>query len=330
MRITRTIGLAGFLLAVSAVGCVKNEPPPATLPEPPPTNWANPLRGARFFVDPTSQAASEAKKVGGSAGQLLQRIANQPQADWMGEWTPSIESSVRDRVRQAQSVGTARVFVAYNIPNRDCGQYSKGGLEDPAKYRKWILAFARGIGDAGAVVILEPDALGQLRSCLNDEDAQQRLDLLRYAIRAFRQQPHTAVYLDGGNANWVASDEMAQRLVAAGVKEAHGFALNVSNYVATPKTVAYGKEIANQIGEPVPFIVDTSRNGQGESPDLAWCNPSGRGLGKAPTTATNDPQVHAFLWIKRPGESDGTCNGGPPAGQWYLEQALELVVKGKL
>lgn len=330
MRPLPSLALAGFLTLAAVASCVKTEAAPAALPEPPPTGFANPLTGAKLYVDPASQAASEAKKVGGSPGQLLQRIASQPQADWMGEWTPGIEAAVRERVNQARAAGAARVFVAYNIPNRDCGQYSRGGADDPAKYREWILAFARGIGDGGAVVILEPDSLGQLRDCLKEPDQQVRLDLLRYAIRAIRAQPHAAVYLDAGNANWVAAEEMAKRLEAAGVQEAHGFSLNVSNYVATDKTIAYGKEIAKHLGAPVPFVIDTSRNGQGAAPDFAWCNPPGRGLGPAPTTNTGDPQVHAFLWIKRPGESDGTCNGGPPAGQWFMDAALELVIKAKM
>ena len=32
----------------------------------------------------------------------------------------------------------------------------------------------------------------------------------------------------------------------------------------------------------------------------------------------------ALLWIKQPGESDGTCNGGPNAGQWWADYALGL------
>jgi endoglucanase len=31
------------------------------------------------------------------------------------------------------------------------------------------------------------------------------------------------------------------------------------------------------------------------------------------------------LWIKRPGESDGTCNGGPPAGTFWDAYAIGLV-----
>ena len=34
--------------------------------------------------------------------------------------------------------------------------------------------------------------------------------------------------------------------------------------------------------------------------------------------------MDAYLWVKTPGESDGTCNGGPRAGQWWPEYALGL------
>ncbi|MEU6524290.1 glycoside hydrolase family 6 protein, partial [Streptomyces sp. NPDC046924] len=30
---------------------------------------------------------------------------------------------------------------------------------------------------------------------------------------------------------------------------------------------------------------------------------------------TADPLVDAYLWVKRPGESDGECKGGPKAGE---------------
>ncbi|HEU4841998.1 MAG TPA: glycoside hydrolase family 6 protein, partial [Ilumatobacteraceae bacterium] len=55
-----------------------------------------------------------------------------------------------------------------------------------------------------------------------------------------------------------------------------------------------------------------------------WCNPPGRGLGVVPTTSTGDALVDAFLWIKRPGESDGPCQGGPPAGTWWRDYAVQL------
>ncbi|SCE59467.1 endoglucanase [Streptomyces sp. Termitarium-T10T-6] len=48
------------------------------------------------------------------------------------------------------------------------------------------------------------------------------------------------------------------------------------------------------------------------------------GSGTPPTTDTGDERLDAYLWIKRPGDSDGTCRGGPPAGDWWPEYALGL------
>ncbi len=94
------------------------------------------------------------------------------------------------------------------------------------------------------------------------------------------------------------------------------------------------------------FVIDTSRNGQGPwtptvtYPDAqVWCNPPGRGVGPRPTAATGMALADAELWIKTPGESDGSCNRGvagsttdpewggivdPAAGDWFARQALEL------
>jgi len=102
------------------------------------------------------------------------------------------------------------------------------------------------------------------------------------------------------------------------------------------------------------FVIDTSRNGLGpwdysskySSAATAqdWCNPPGRGLGIAPTTNTDNALVDAYLWVKVPGESDGSCNrsvagsttdpewGGivdPAAGQWFPQQALQLAQLAK-
>ena len=74
-------------------------------------------------------------------------------------------------------------------------------------------------------------------------------------------------------------------------------------------------------------MIDTSRNGNGAAPDspLHWCNPSGRALGVPPTTATAGPHADAYLWIKRPGESDGSCDkGDPPAGNFVNQYVIEL------
>ncbi|MBW8764368.1 MAG: glycoside hydrolase family 6 protein [Microbacterium sp.] len=114
-------------------------------------------------------------------------------------------------------------------------------------------------------------------------------------------------------------------------------------------TAGLDSRYAEQLGSIEPsarFIVDTSRNGIGpwEYPANTypqhedWCNPPGRGAGARPTTTTGVPLADAFLWVKVPGESDGKCYRGtggpldpargiedPAAGQWFPEQARELV-----
>jgi endoglucanase len=126
---------------------------------------------------------------------------------------------------------------------------------------------------------------------------------------------------------------MAPRLKAAGLDEADGFSLNVSNYRSTRELLAYGKKLSALVGG-AHFVIDTGRNGNGsvDAPidsEASWCNPPGRALGTPPTTDTGEPLCDAFLWIKKPGESDGECGGGPKAGVWWQERAIELAQKAK-
>ncbi len=135
------------------------------------------------------------------------------------------------------------------------------------------------------------------------------------------------VYLDAGNAGWHGAAEMATMLRAAGVDRARGFALNVSNFHDTSEERGYGDAISAALGGTVHFVIDTSRNGLGPAPGDVWCNPPGRALGARPSATTGDPLADAYLWIKIPGESDGTCNGGPGAGQWWLDYAIGLATR---
>ncbi len=93
------------------------------------------------------------------------------------------------------------------------------------------------------------------------------------------------------------------------------------------------------MGTAVPtthFVIDTSRNGQGvlnaavyaaapyNQPASVvstitggnWCNPPGRGLGTHPTANTGVALLDAYLWVKTPGQSDGTCDSAGGARAW--------------
>ena len=284
----------------------------------------NPLRAMPLFVEPSGPARAQANAWRGSRpgdAVSIDAIARSPQSLWLGDWKYDVRAEAARRVAAGRAQGAVPVIVAYNAPNRDCGQHSSGGAADAAAYRRWIDGLADGIGSSPAVVVLEPDGLAGL-GCLAPAQRAERVDLLADAVDRLSHLDATAVYIDAGNPGWVSAAVMARRLRAVGVAGARGFAVNVSGFETTARAVAFGRAISRRT-RGAHFVVDTSRNGAGPLPG-EWCNPAGRALGARPTTDTGNPLVDAFLWVKRPGESDGTCNGGPPAGTWWPEYALGL------
>ena len=289
------------------------------------TSSSNPFSGAKWFIDPYSNARKQAdawRLSRPADAAQMDKIAGQPQADWFGDWSGDVQAAVSNRVTQISSAGALPVLVAYDIPLRDCGSYSGGGATSPDAYKAWIRAFAAGIGTRRAIVILEPDALAGM-DCLSAADQQTRLALLSDAVGVLRTYAGVSTYVDAGHSGWQSAATMASRLQSAGVANARGFTLNVSNFMTTADQRSYGDQVSGLIGGK-HYVVDTSRNGLGPAPDGQWCNPSGRALGDRPTAATGDALADAYFWVKRPGESDGTCNGGPAAGSWWADYALGL------
>jgi endoglucanase len=389
------------------------------------------------------------------AARLTAMLAT-PQATWFTQGTPDeVDAAVQATMARARHEHRVPVLVAYNLPFRDCSQYSAGGALDTATYDAWIDGFASGIGDGEAIVILEPDGLGlipynttldgQAESCkptVTDASGAtvpapgaspaERYAQLNHAVDSLAgNAPKASVYLDGTHSSWLGSGEAAYRLVNAGVQRAKGLFVNVSNFQPTPELTKYATWIskciyfahntaeggwrlghydycgsqyypatptdfstwgltdqwyadnvdnaANPPSGPealAHFVIDTSRNGQGpfsaagfaaapfDQPATViaglnagnWCNPPTAGLGPRPTTATGAPLADAYLWVKLPGGSDGSCDiaGGarawdysvynpwgvtgdaqdhfdplwglvdPAAGAWFPEQALAL------
>jgi endoglucanase len=282
---------------------------------------ATALSGSLLYTNPSSSAQRQAdawRVTRPADAAQMDKIASQPVAMWLGEWSGDVRATVSGAVSRA--AGRMSVFVAYNIPGRDCGGYSAGGIGATA-YRAWVRNIAAGLAGAPAVVVVEPDALPGM-DCLGTAAQEERLALIRDAVDVLKAAG-AAVYVDAGHARWQPADVMASRLARAAIDRADGFALNVSNFVATDINTAYGAAISQRTGGK-HFIIDVSRNGLGATADGQWCNPPGRALGVDPTTNTGHALVDAYLWIKVPGESDGTCNGGPSAGGWWPEYALGL------
>ncbi len=288
-----------------------------------------------FWVNPDGNAAQQVadyeKADKKEDAEEIRKIAEQPTGEWIGPENP--EQEARGYTEAADKAGRTALLVLYNIPHRDCGQYSQGGAADGNAYRAWIDGVAKGIEDRSTTVILEPDAVLHLvDGCTPGEFHEERYDLLKGAITQLKALKNTKVYLDAGNAGWGHPDQIFEPLKRAGIDQADGFSVNVSNFYTTKDSIAYGKQLSTKVGDK-PFVIDTSRNGNGPytegNPDERWCNPPGRALGETPTTKTSDPLVDAYVWVKRPGESDGECKGGPKAGEWWADYALKLAEASK-
>jgi endoglucanase len=227
--------------------------------------------GTQFYVPKVNHGATEQIADLTSSGDkadanLIREMIGAPQAVWFEGGTPhKVQQDVKNTVQRAAGKKTVPVLVAYNIPFRDCAQYSAGGATSVAEYEAWIDGFATGIGDDPAVVILEPDGLGiipwynpygsadgsyALEWCQPGEAdpetaAADRFEMLNYAVDKLKENPGTSVYLDGTHSAWLGVGDAAHRLVQAGIDRADGFFLNVSNYQFTTNLVQFGTWVSS-------------------------------------------------------------------------------------
>ena len=221
-----------------------------------------------FYVPPPNHGAIEQIADLTSSGNredadLIREMIGTPQAVWFTAGTPkSVEQDVRNTVTRAAGKKSVPVLVAYNIPFRDCAQFSAGGATSVEEYLAWIDSFAAGIGDEQAVVILEPDGLGIIPWYTTIDGVQEwcrpaeadpataasdRFLMLNYAVDALSELPNVSVYLDGTHSAWLNVGDASHRLLQAGVQDADGFYLNVSNYQFTANSVEYGTWISKCI-----------------------------------------------------------------------------------
>ncbi|MCL8012508.1 glycoside hydrolase family 6 protein [Streptomyces sp. AS02] len=284
---------------------------------------------ARLYRHPESQVLEWVRDNSGDPRHAViqSRIAAQPAAVWFADFTPD---TITDRVRAVTSGGSASgrvpVVVPYAIPDRDCGGHSQGGAPDLDAYDAWIDRFAAGLGSGDVIVILEPDSVAQTE-CLSDAERADRFASLARAGRVLKEaNPEARVYYDAGHSGWNAPGKQAgwlRQAGAASTASSDGVFSNVSNFHATADEIAYDRQVLDALGGPASLgaVIDTSRNGAGAPDDGEWCDPAGRKLGRAPTLATGEARIDAYLWVKLPGESDG-CKGKP--GTFTASYAYDL------
>ena len=283
---------------------------------------------------------------------LVREMIETPQSVWFTKGTPmQTQQSVKNTVKRAAGKGTLPVLVAYNIPFRDCAQFSAGGATTVEEYTAWIDGFAAGIGDEPALVILEPDGLGIIPWYTNidggldwcqpseadpDTAAEERFYIMNYAVDALKAQPNVSVYLDATHSAWLNVGDASQRLARAGVDRADGFYLNVSNYQFTANSVKYGTWVSSCLamgnfagcpnqywngGPPTGWVGTAMDNYQewrnepysGDPVDLAWNT-----VGIDDRYAGSNPTTHFVVDTSRNGVGpwDPSAGGYPDPQDW--------------
>ena len=300
----------------------------------------NPFAGTHLYVLKAGQAGADAadqiQAWSGSASHAresaaLSKIAGQPWAEWYGDWLADPGAMFAS----ASARGTRRTMPPRSSRSTTFRIATAGPRSRPAArrapphYRAWIQNMAAAIGSYPTIVVLEPDGI-MGAPCLGGLE-NQRLQLLSFAAKTLSALPHTSVYIDAGRSGALPANQATSLLRRAGVGYTRGFALDTTGYATTANELRYGDQIGRALGNK-HFIVNTSRNGNGTLPlsqatqgkQELWCNTPNRALGAAPTTNTHNRLADAFEWILHPGYSDGLCQGGGPAGSWWLPYAIGL------
>jgi endoglucanase len=271
---------------------------------------------ARFYVP--APATGAVQQIGsllehrqGQDAALIARMETVPSAVWLDGETQAqaakgatgerqanteVAEQVREALIGAELERAVPVFVAYNIPGRDCSQYSAGGAPSDAAYDAWIDSIKSALGDAKAVVLLEPDALANLPgycgSAYNTEFPNvtnaTRIGDVAYGVQTLEGDPNISVYLDGGHSAWQAVGNIAEVLVAADVQQAQGFFLDVSNYQYATNNAFYGSWVSSCVAYATQLSDETQASALGYTASLTSANNNPNGaFGSCPNQYWN-------------------------------------------
>ncbi|MDT9592709.1 glycoside hydrolase family 6 protein [Nocardioides zeae] len=294
----------------------------------------NPFAGRGLYVQDGTQAAdasADAAATGRSGdAALLDRLADVPTSIWL---TPEalgqgrVGSYVRPIAEDAAASGEVAVFVVYGVTDRDCQSAESAGGLPPEEYASWVgeIASAMAAGNGRAVAVLEPDGLASTFDCPGI--AAERVRLLAGAVGSL-VDANVPTYVDAGHSDWRSVEDMAGLLRQVGVERVRGFSTNVAAYQSDADEREYAESLTAALGGEAHYVVDTGRNGGADRPGSQWCNPVPVGpFGADPGAVEDGSHQDARLWIKPPGESDGSgaeCAGGPAAGSFWAERALAM------
>jgi endoglucanase len=276
---------------------------------------------------------------------LLEKIASQPEVNrfsmYSGGGGPgAIYGQVHKILCRnlAADPGSVPIFTTFFLYQAGYCESASQILANRPTFERQVNEVAQGIDRRPAVMLLELDAVGASR-CMQGTGALPYWEGdIRYEVDTLAALPHTIVYVEGGYADGNPPGYTASVLRTVDIGKIRGFFTNDTHEDWTIDEVRWSQRVSRLVGG-THFIVNTATNGHGplvprnrvRYGNEILCNPPGRGIGPPPTTTPIDPRSHrllsgadAFLWTAPPGNSSGSCGGGPPAGTFWTAKALAL------
>jgi endoglucanase len=277
---------------------------------------------------------------------LLEKIAAQPEANRFSMYSQGGgPGAIYGQVHKilcsnlAADPGSVPIFTTFFLYQAGYCETRSQILANRPNFERQINEMARGIDRRPAVMLLELDAIGASKCMQQNGGLRYWEQNMSYEINKLAALPHTVVYIEGGYADSNGPGYTARVLNAVGVQKIRGFFTNDTHEDWTINEVHWGQQVS-RLTHGAHFIVNTATNGQGpmipanrvRDGNEVLCNPPGRGIGPLPQMSPGFAAADAFLWTAPPGNSSGSCNGGPAAGTFWPAKAVGMaaLANGKL
>lgn len=209
----------------------------------------------------------------GPEKQLFAKVALQPRAVWFTEtMSPPRLREILGRYIANVQKGNPDALVQFALfrvwPRGELRRNIPLTAEEQAAYREWIDAAAETIGNARALIVLEPDLAinANYGRSMKTADPAVRLSLVRYAAERLSRLPRATVYLEAGAPDWLKPRRAARLLINGGIAHTEGFAIGGTHHTSVGADVDYAWKLRNQLaarGYPNKrVILDTADNGR--------------------------------------------------------------------
>ncbi|HEX6468395.1 MAG TPA: glycoside hydrolase family 6 protein [Streptosporangiaceae bacterium] len=250
--------------------------PPTTPTTTPPagSHVDNPYAGADGYINPdyAAEVNDQAQSTGGTLGQQMARVAQQPTAVWLDRIaavtggtgvTRTLAGHLDAAVQQDSANGSRPLvitIVVYDLPNRDCAALASNGelkvsQDGLNKYKTQYIDAIMSVlsqskySNLRISAIIEPDSLPNLvtnlgtAACAEANSSGAYVQGIQYALSRLHTLSNVYNYIDIAHSGWLgwssnfgpAADLIANTVKGAtgGVNTVDGFISNTANYTPT-------------------------------------------------------------------------------------------------